>query len=204
MDHLSSPGTPATLAEAKAELRRAALARRDALDAEARIEMSLAAGEHADAALAFEPGTVISGFFPIRSEIDARPLMDRLRQRGARLCLPVVLDRETIVFRELVRGGALVPTGFGTHGPGEDAAVLDPQILIMPLSVFDAKGNRIGYGAGHYDRAIARLRARGLDPHLFGMAFSCQEAEAVPAGPHDQPLHGLASELGYRSFRHAT
>ena len=68
----------------------------------------------------------MSGFLPIRSEVDMRPLMTRLRERGARLCLPVVIDRQTIVFRDLVRGAPLVDTGFGTAGPGEEAEILDP------------------------------------------------------------------------------
>ena len=181
----------------KARLRDEVLGRRDALEAMQRIELSLKAAEIGAAHLKIEPGMVVSGFFPIRSEIDARPLMEIVRQRGARLCLPVVLDKTTIVFRELVRGAELVPTGFGTSGPGEDAPVLDPQLLIMPLSVFDRTGGRIGYGAGHYDRAIARLLAKGMTPRLEGLAFSCQEVEAVPVEDHDQPLNAIITEREY-------
>ena len=181
----------------KARLREEALARRDAIDAVRRIEFSLKAAEIAADHLKTEPGMVVSGFLPIRSEIDARPLMDILRQRGVRLCLPVVLNKTTIVFRELVRGAELVPTGFGTSGPGEDAPVLDPQLLIMPLSVFDRQGGRIGYGAGHYDRAISRLLAKGMAPRLEGFAFSCQEVDRVPVEDHDQPLDAIITEREY-------
>ena len=181
----------------KAKLRAEALARRDGIDAMQRIEFSLKAAKIAASHVKIEPGMVVSGFFPIRSEIDARPLMDILRQRGARLCLPVVLDRTTIVFRELVRGAELVSTGFGTSGPGEDAPVLDPELLIVPLSVFDRKGGRIGYGAGHYDRAISLLLAKGMTPRLEGLAFSCQEAERVPVEDHDQPLNAIITEREY-------
>ena len=181
----------------KARLRDEVLGRRDALEAMQRIEFSLKAAEIGAAHLKIEPGMVVSGFFPIRSEIDARPLMEIVRQRGARLCLPVVLDKTTIVFRELVRGAELVPTGFGTSGPGEDAPVLDPQLLIMPLSVFDRTGGRIGYGAGHYDRAIARLLAKGMTPRLEGLALSCQEAATVPVEDHDQPLNAIITEREY-------
>ena len=186
-----------TSRQKKARLRDEVLGRRDALEAMQRIEFSLKAAEIGAAHLKIEPGMVVSGFFPIRSEIDARPLMEIVRQRGARLCLPVVLDKTTIVFRELVRGAELVPTGFGTSGPGEDAPALDPQLLIMPLSVFDRTGGRIGYGAGHYDRAIARLLAKGMTPRLEGLAFSCQEVEAVPVEDHDQPLNAIITEREY-------
>ena len=188
--------------DSKAGIRAAMLARRDALAAERRIEMSLAMSEAAEA-VAFEPGAVIAGYLPIRSEPDLRPMMARFAERGARLCLPVVLDSQTIVFREFVRGAELVGTGFGTSGPGPDAAVLDPDILMMPLSAFDASGNRLGYGAGHYDRAIARLRDKGLSPLLIGAAFSLQEAASLPVEAHDAPLDMILTELGLRSFPQA-
>ncbi len=183
--------------EQKKLLRSAALERRDALLPDSRIEMSLDATDHGANAITVEPGIIVSGFFPIRSEIDPRPLMDVFRQRGARLCLPVVLNRETICFRELVRGSELIDTGFGTRGPSEDAEVLDPELLIMPMSVFDLVGGRIGYGAGHYDRAIARLIDKCKKPRLIGMAFDCQRIDQVPVEPHDQPLEAVITETGY-------
>ena len=188
-----------SMREQKAELRRERLALRDALDVEARLEKSLAICAFGEA-LSFDPGTVISGFLPIRSEADIRPLLDALRKRGARLCLPIVADKETILFRELRQGAELIDTGFGTRGPGPEAAVLDPDLLLMPLSAFDAAGNRIGYGAGHYDRAIDRLRKKGRSPRLIGIAFDCQEVASVPAEPHDVGLAGIITESGYRQF----
>jgi 5-formyltetrahydrofolate cyclo-ligase len=185
--------------DSKADIRARVLARRDGLAPEQRIEMSLAMAEAAEA-LSFDPGTVIAGYLPIRSEPDLRPLLVRLRERGARLCLPVVMDRETIVFRDFVRGADLVSTGFGTSGPGEEAEVLEPDLLLMPLSSFDARGNRLGYGAGHYDRAIARLRAKGKSPVLIGAAFSVQEVEALPAEDHDVALDMILTEQGLRSL----
>ncbi len=187
--------------EKKAAMRSQKLAVRDAIPEGERIEKSIAAAEHAQGVFEFPGGTVVSAFFPIRSEIDPRPLMDALRKDGARLCLPVVLNKTTIVFRELVRGAELVDTGFGTWGPGEDAEVLDPEILIMPLSVFDLFGGRIGYGAGHYDRAISRLLAKGIEPKLIGLAFDCQRAEKVPVESHDQLLNGVITESGFFETR---
>ncbi|GAB0498492.1 hypothetical protein MMPV_009837 [Pyropia vietnamensis] len=187
----------------KALLRKRVLAARDGLDDERRIELSLAAAAHGVQAIAFEPGTIISGFFPIRSEIDARPLMDALREKGARLCVPAVVDRQTIEFRELLRGAPLVDTGFGTVGPGPDAKVLTPEIMIMPLAAFDEHGNRLGYGAGHYDRAIARIAAKGGAPALIGLAFDLQQVDAIPAEDHDRRLHAIITESGYRQFGEA-
>lgn len=188
-----------TSRELKKQLRLEALARRDALPVEWRIEKSLDMAAIADE-LAIEPGTVVSGFWPIRSEVDVRPIMYALMDRGARLCLPAIIDKTTIVFRELVRGAPMVDMGFGTYGPDESAAVLDPAVMLVPLAAFDHLGDRIGYGAGFYDRAISKLHARGLYPRLIGIAFDCQLIEDVPDEDHDVRLHELLSESGLRRF----
>jgi 5-formyltetrahydrofolate cyclo-ligase len=186
--------------ELKAELRNERLGLRDAISLEDRIAKGLAMAERGGARIVLKPGSVISGFLPIRSEADIRPLMDRLVRRGARVCVPVILDKETIVFRELAADTPLVSTGFGTVGPGPDAAVLDPDIMLVPLSAFDRTGHRIGYGAGYYDRAIERLWQKGLDPQLIGIAFDCQEVPSVPAEPHDVRLDAILTESGYSVF----
>lgn len=185
--------------ELKKALREEALARRDGLDPQWRIEASLRMAEAADR-LGVEPGMVVSGFWPMRSEVDVRPLMFALRERGARLCLPAILDKETIVFRELVRDGKMVDMGFGTFGPGPDATELDPDLMLIPLAAFDDRGHRIGYGAGYYDRAIDRLQAKGHAPRLVAIAFDCQEVERVPDQDHDVQLPEILTESGLRPF----
>ena len=141
-------------------------------------------------------GAIVSGFSPIRSEVDVRPLLADLRDRGARICLPVILSRTEIAFRELVRGAPLVDTGFGTVGPGEEAEILDPTIMLVPLAAFDGRGHRLGYGAGHYDRAIARLKEKGARPRLVGVAFDSQKIDLVPDEDHDEALDAVLTESG--------
>lgn len=184
----------------KSRLRSERLAERDRIAADLRIEKSLELCDHGSASLAIEPGTIVSGFSPIRSEADIRPLMADLKRRGARLCLPVIVDRQTIIFRELVPGADLVPMGFGTFGPGPEAEELDPDLMLVPLSAFDAQGQRIGYGGGYYDRAIDRLNKKGLFPELIGIAFDCQEVASVPVEQHDVRLHAILTESGLRRF----
>jgi 5-formyltetrahydrofolate cyclo-ligase len=184
----------------KKHLRMEALGRRDALDAVWRIEAAMKLADFVAAEIEFEPGTIVSGFWPMRSEVDTRPLMFALREKGARLCLPAILDRTTMVFRELVRGAELVAMGFGTVGPGPDAEVLDPSLMLVPLAAFDARGHRIGYGGGFYDRAIEQLHNRGLDPRLIGIAFDCQEVGFVPDEPHDVIVGEVLTESGLRRF----
>lgn len=194
------PAAEMTPKDLKKQLRKEALAHRDALDPLWRIEASLAIAETVRAVVDVGPGDIVSGFWPMRSEVDIRPAMFALRERGARLCLPAILDRETIVFRELVRGAALVDMGFGTAGPGEGAEVLSPTVMLVPLAAFDRRGHRIGYGAGYYDRAIARLQAGGHAPRLIGIAFDCQQVERVPDEPHDVIIPEILTESGLRRF----
>ena len=183
----------------KKSLRDGALARRDALDPAWRVEASLGMAAAA-AMIEVSPGMVVSGFWPMRSEVDPRPLMAALAEKGARLCLPAILDRTTLVFREHVSDAPLVGMGFGTQGPGEGAIVLDPAVMLVPLAAFDGRGERIGYGAGYYDRAIARLHEKGMKPRLIGVAFDSQRVEAVPAEAHDASLDEILSESGLRQF----
>lgn len=184
--------------ELKAKLRAERLAARDAISGESRIEKSMAMADIGGDLIDLGLGAAVSGFFPIRSEADVRPLMQRLKEKGASLSVPVVLDKQTIVFRELVAGAPMVSTGFGTFGPGEDARVVDPDVMLVPLAAFDRVGHRIGYGAGFYDRAISRLHAKGLRPRLVGIAFDCQEIDIIPAEDHDVAVDAILTESGLR------
>lgn len=180
---------------AKQELRAQTLAKRDALPSEFRIEAALeVAARFAD--LAIEPGQIVSAYWPIRSELDVRPLVFALMQQGATIALPAVVDRETIIFRRYQRAETLVKAGFGTMAPPHDAPTVDPAVMLVPMAAFDGQGNRIGYGAGHYDRAIAKLIAKGQRPRLIGVAFDCQRVEAVPAEAHDIALDAVITESG--------
>lgn len=180
----------------KKSLRSQALARRDALDPVWRAEASLAMAATARAALQVDPGMIVSGFWPMRSEVDVRPAMHALMEAGARLCLPAILDKTTMIFRELRRDTTLIDMGFGTLGPNAQAAVLEPALMFVPLAAFDRRGHRLGYGAGYYDRAIARLLAQGRSPRLIGIGFDCQEIDRVPDQPHDVPLAEILTESG--------
>lgn len=140
------------------------------------------------------PGAIVSGFSAIRSEIDPMPLMLALRARGTRLALPVVVSRDKpLIMREWQPGVALVAASFGLSEPPADAPEVDPDIVLTPLSCFDRRGHRIGYGAGHYDRTIERLRA--IKPVVaIGIAFSVQEIARVPETELDQPLDFILTE----------
>ena len=187
-----------SLAAEKAALRQLVLRKRAEMMPTQRIEASLALVDFIDA-LPLPDGAVIAGFWPIRDEIDPRPLLDRLRARGHRLCLPVVLNPH-MIFREFTRETEFVAGSFGIMEPAETSPEMRPDVLLMPLAAFDGLGNRLGWGKGYYDIAIAELQKSG-PVTCIGLAFQIQEADHVPNEPHDKPLDGILTEIGYRPFR---
>jgi 5-formyltetrahydrofolate cyclo-ligase len=132
-------------------------------------------------------GPVVSGYLAIGSEIDPGPLLDRLRKSGADICLPRVEPSDDMTFRQ-IRGQSDLEAGpFGLTQPAAHTAVVHPTLVLAPLLAFDAAGNRLGYGKGHYDRALARLRAQGR-VFVCGLAYSDQEVISIPVEPTDIPL----------------
>lgn len=187
------------LALDKSAMRATCLDRRNALSPEFRSNASQQICQHVLDLLserALLNGVEVSAYLPIRSEVDLSPLIPLLEAAGASISLPVVLSRTEIVFRRFRSGDALQSAGFGTTGPAADAEIIDPTVLLMPLAGFDKHGARIGYGAGHYDRAIERLLHKGLAPITIGIGFATQDVPEVPAEPHDMPLAKIVTENG--------
>ena len=152
----------------KTELRRAAQARRDALPAELRKAAAETIAARAFP-LTLAPGTIVSGFMPLKSEINPLPLMRKLSGAGAELALPVVAGRGKPLIMRRWRWGAPLAAGvWGIREPTSESPQIEPDILLVPLLAFDRSGHRIGYGAGYYDLTIAQLRGEkpinGMSP----------------------------------------
>ena len=184
----------------KGDLRKAALDARDAMEVSAR---AAASEKLAARGLPFEvaPGTVVSGYSPIRSELDPVPLMRKLAAQGAKLALPAILGRgKSLVFRAWLPGDRLTMGPLGILEPSPAAAELMPDIMLVPCAAFDRLGHRIGYGAGHYDFTLAHLRK--LKPiTAIGLGFAAQEIKAVPALAHDVALDYVLTEKKAFDFR---
>ncbi len=186
----------------KAELRRAAQARRDALPADWRkaAAETIAARE---LPLAVAPGTIVSGFMPLKSEINPLPLMRKLADAGASLALPAVAGRgKPLVMRRWQWGEPMAAGVWGIREPMPEAPEVEPDILLVPLLAFDRSGHRIGYGAGYYDLTIARLRAK-KPIAAVGLAFAVQELSRVPATSFDASLDLVLTEKELIDLRNA-
>ncbi|MDJ0920253.1 MAG: 5-formyltetrahydrofolate cyclo-ligase [Henriciella sp.] len=140
-------------------------------------------------------GPIVAVYLPIGSEIDPRPLMEKLEQAGAKLALPCVLDDGSMIYRHYRRGDPLEARPFGLLEPNSEVPEVHPTLVITPLLAFDRAGTRLGYGKGHYDRALTALRAEGR-VFVCGLAFQGQEVDQVPVEPHDVPLDWVMTERG--------
>ena len=137
-------------------------------------------------------GATVAGFWPIGAEIDLRPLLHALADRGHPIVLPVTPPRPArrLHFRLWTPGAALHREAFGTLSP--DGPERTPDLLLVPLLAFDRTGRRLGYGGGYYDATLADLPGA----IALGCAYAAQEMAAVPAGPQDRPLAAIATERG--------
>jgi len=178
----------------KAALRDDLRARRDAIS-------SADAGERlAEAVLksGLKFASPIAGFWPIRTEVDVRPLLALLREAGAPLALPRIDNREEgIVFRAFNEKEPTSKDAMAIPAPDRNAEILQPALVFVPLLGFDARGYRLGYGGGYYDRALAKLRAQG-PVTAVGLAYAAQEVEEVPREVHDERLDWVITETGAR------
>jgi 5-formyltetrahydrofolate cyclo-ligase len=183
----------AGIEDSKVAIRREAMARRDALTADLRKAAAdtIAAREFP---LAITKGIVVSGFMPMKTEINPLPLMKKLAKAGATLALPVVAGRGKPLIMRAWRWGEELASGvWGLREPKPEAPDVEPDILLVPLLAFDRAGHRIGYGAGYYDMTIAALRARKAVTAI-GLAFADQEIAAVPATARDERLDLVLTE----------
>lgn len=180
-----------TIITDKRRLRREAAARRDAL--EGRAERSVMIMRMLAGLPAYRSAAAIHCFLPIRSEVDTEPLVAAALAEGKAVAVPVIDERGVMVHSwlsdlagpSLVRGplGTLYPRVIRPAYPGQW------ELTIVPLLAFDRSGYRLGYGKGHYDRLLAG--GAGL---AVGVAFACQELDALPREPHDTALDLIITE----------
>lgn len=180
------------LTEQKADARKAAFAARKEAFARGQGQ----AAEILADLLAAHRGKALAGYMPMRTEIDPLPAM--AAHQGP-VGVPVILGPgQALKFREWTPGCAMEEGAFKAFIPVEGVWV-EPEVVIVPLVAFDARGYRLGYGGGFYDRTLEGLRAKR--PTLaIGFAFDAQEMPEVPIEETDQKLDFIVTETGVRAF----
>ena len=174
-------------------MRRAVMAqRRTAHGARGAAAAAALAQRVADAVPA--AGRKVAGYWPLGDELDCRPALAALKAAGAEVALPVVAGQgQVLIFRTWAPGDALESGPFGTSHPTVRAALVAPNVLLLPLIAFDLTGQRLGYGAGYYDRTVAAFRKERAVT-VIGVAYDEQEVAAVPIDEHDQTMDAVITD----------
>ena len=186
-----------TLTEQKSDARSAAFARRktafgQGLDEAANAWLLGYLAMHSEA-------SVISGYMPMRTEIDPLATMTVMHGQQRRICVPVIAGKDRpLEFREWTPDCRMVEGAFGAMIP-VDTEELVPELLITPLLAWDRHGYRLGYGGGFYDRTLEKLRAK-RPTIAVGFAYAAQEVPMVPREKTDQRLNALVTEKQIHFF----
>jgi 5,10-methenyltetrahydrofolate synthetase len=141
-----------------------------------------------------QAGTIVSGYWPLRGEPDMRPWLTQVHAAGWRTALPVVVEKgRPLVFR-LWSPGCAMEKGFWNIPVPADPAEFTPRLLLAPVVGFDARGYRLGYGGGYFDRTLALLRSLQVEFHAIGIGYAEAELPTIHPLPHDIALDTVITD----------
>lgn len=138
-------------------------------------------------------GTVMA-YASYGAEAETGALLADILASGRTLALPRCAGGGVMDARRVTDLAVLMPGAYGIGEPGGDAQRIAPDaidLILVPGLCFDPRGNRIGHGAGYYDRYLAACRGP-----TCGLAFAAQVVPALTPKPHDIPVGALATEHG--------
>ncbi len=163
----------------------------------ARQAIPVSARTSADAEIAAEltrrlgdpSGRTVALYWPFKGEPDLREWAAEMRVSGARMCLPVVVQKASpLIFRAWTGAEKLERGVWNIPIPPEKAPEVVPDVVISPVVGFDPGNYRLGYGGGFYDRTLAGLRAAGHRPRVIGVGFTLQRIPTIYPQPYDVAL----------------
>ena len=153
---------------------------------------------HGLAFLRLPADSIVSAYMAMPEELDPALLVRRLHSQGRQIVMPVVVGKaQPLVFRLWQPGDEMMAGPWGIREPLAEKPELMPDVMLVPLLAFDAKGGRLGFGGGYYDRTMRRLRARS-SVVAVGVALDVQEVDDVPMGPQDERLDWILTPAGAR------
>ena len=170
----------------RAALRKTFTATREGLSGRTREDAERAIAAHLLQHPPIVNAQTVAAFIATRGEVNLQPWFAAI-PAGLHIGLPIVAAE---------RGSM----SFHAFDPHADAPLLDSaafDAMLTPLVAFDSRGNRLGMGGGYYDRYLA---AAGTRPYLLGVAFACQQAEALPTEEWDMRLDAVVTENGVLEF----
>jgi 5-formyltetrahydrofolate cyclo-ligase len=177
--------------------RRERIAAREALPANDHARASAAIEEQLAMLLASRPQQTIAFCWPVRKEVDCRPLVGRLLQAGWRACQPVVVAKDApMLFRAWSPESPMSTDCYGIPVPAEAIAAV-PDIVLLPLVGFDEQGFRLGYGGGYFDRTLAEF---AIKPLAIGVGFELARIDSLQPQDHDIRLDAIVTEKAVRRY----
>jgi 5-formyltetrahydrofolate cyclo-ligase len=191
---------PADIAAFRTALRREKIAARQALPAEDHAQASARILDHLAGLLLPRPTSIIAFCWPIRAEVDCRPLVQQLIDAGWRAAMPVVVAAAApMQFRFWSPDVPMIQDRHGIPIP-DTPACQTPDVLLLPLVACDAAGYRLGYGGGYFDRTLASLAGCATRPLTVGVGFAMCAVATIHPEPHDIPPDWIVTELGAKHF----
>jgi len=182
---------PTEVAAWRTAQRKRLLLERMAIPAGEREDLTLGITQQLEDVIGDPAGLVISAYWPFKGEPDLKPMLKRLRERGAIIALPVVIAKaQPLIFRawnsgdKLARGVWNIP--FPANGPE-----VEPDVAMAPVVGFDRACFRLGYGGGFFDRTMAALPKI---PRFYGVGYSQQEVPTIFPQDHDIAMHAVVTD----------
>lgn len=181
----------------KSALRAAQIGRRDALHPAERAAAQAGIVQRVRSLPAWQRAQCVLSYMAFGSELDLGALHREVLQAGKLLVLPRVpetgraleLRRVTDLSLDLAPGRWGIPEPLPQRCPLVDDPLI--ELVLVPGVSFDRAGNRLGYGAGFYDRLFERLPRAAL---RIACAFEAVLLEQLPSEAHDQPVDLLVTE----------
>lgn len=193
-DEMSPEELSAYRRAAKEALRKRVASLRRALNSEARAARSVSACRHVTQERAFVDARVVLGYAALRFELDPEAALDRAWALGKTVALPRVDPESGALSLHVVsKGDALSESAWGVREPLATSPCIAPEavdLVLVPGLAFDARGYRLGFGKGFYDRLLPGL-TRAV---RIGLAFELSLLPEIPAEPHDVPMHFVITE----------
>ena len=189
-------------AETRTELRKRLRDQRRHLPAEHRTNAEHAAARHLEKFLGSQPPGLLGTYMPTDGELVINHTVDNLRDLGWRIFLPVLQTDLQMEFAEWVATETLQPNKFGILEPAAPAELLSASsldVVLVPCVGLDESGNRLGFGAGYYDRAFSgHVAGTERGTKLVGCAFDLQLVQGLAAEPCDVPMRYILTESNLR------
>jgi 5-formyltetrahydrofolate cyclo-ligase len=186
---------PSSLADEKADLRKRCYQGRIRIEGGEAEVAALSVAKRVEVLVDTDEHAVVSAYWPLPGELDPRPALLGLGQRGATLALPrTVGDGKPLNFHAWKPEDRLIEGRFNVMEPAADAPLITPSLLLVPLLAFDRDCRRLGHGKGYYDRTLQALKGNDPGVRAIGLAFAAQEVERVPTDAYDQTLDMVITE----------